>query len=78
METMVNDPVQSPDDVYDRVVREARRSYGHLVEDEIVVSAAREAVDELLVQRQARVTTFVPLLAMRRVRETIPMPAGTK
>jgi hypothetical protein len=78
METIGNSAAHSPTDVYDRVVREARRSYGHLVEDEIVVSAAREAVDELLVQQQARVTAFVPVLAMRRIRETIPVPGDAE
>ena len=57
--------------VYDRVVKEARRSFGHLLADEEVVSAAREAVDELLVRQHARVTAFIPVLAMRRLRETI-------
>ena len=71
MDLTTSDPSQSPAAVYDRVVREARQSFGHLVADDIVVTAAREAVDELLVQQQARVTAFIPVLAMRRLRKTM-------
>jgi hypothetical protein len=71
MDTMQLQATQDPAAVYDRVVRDARQSFGHLVSDEIVVAAAREAVDELLVRNHARVTTFIPVLAMRRLRESI-------
>ncbi len=57
--------------VYDRVVREARHSFGHILDDATVEQAAREAVDDLLVRNGARVTTFVPVLAIRRVRESL-------
>lgn len=57
--------------LYDRVVREARYSYGHILDDATVEQAAREAVDDLLVRNGARVTTFVPVLAIRRLRESL-------
>jgi hypothetical protein len=71
MDTMQLQASQDPAAVYDRVVGDARQSFGHLVSDEVVVTAAREAVDELLVQGNPRVTAFIPVLAMRRLRETI-------
>jgi hypothetical protein len=57
--------------VYDRVVREARQTFGSELEDDQVVRAAHEAVDEFIIRRHARVITFVPVLAMRRVRDTV-------
>ena len=54
--------------VYDRVVREVRQSYGDQIADDQLVRAAHEAVDEFLVNQNARVITFVPVLAMRRIR----------
>ena len=71
MQAVQNAPAFNSAAVYDRVVREARISFGHLVPDDVVENAAREAVDELLVRNNARVTTFVPVLAMRRLRESI-------
>jgi hypothetical protein len=56
--------------VYDRVVREARQTFGPDVEDDQVVRAAHEAVDEFIVRQNARVITFVPVLAMRRLRDS--------
>ncbi|MDQ2683629.1 MAG: hypothetical protein M3Y37_08895 [Chloroflexota bacterium] len=57
--------------VYDRVVRDARSSFGHILDDASVEQAAREAVDDLLVRNGARITTFVPVLALRRLREAL-------
>ena len=68
MVTFPHESSQNTAAVYDRVVKEARRPFGHALADENVVSAAREAVDELLVHRHARVTAFIPVLAMRRLR----------
>ena len=59
----------NPVPLYDRVVREARISFGTTLPDDAVVTAAHEAVDEFLVRKHARVTTFIPVLAMRRLRE---------
>ncbi len=78
MEAVQSAPAFNPAAVYDRVVREARISFGDQVSDDVVEQAAREAVDELLVRNKARVTTFVPVLAMRRMRESIasrPLPS---
>ena len=63
--------VFSPVALYERVVREARQSYGTSFTDETVVNAAHDAVDEFLVRKHARVTTFIPVLAMRRLRDTL-------
>lgn len=77
MQPVLTAPAMNPAAVYDRVVREARISFGHLVSDEVVENAAREAVDELLVRNNARITTFVPVLAMRRMRESIAAGSAT-
>ncbi len=61
--------------VYDRVVREVRQSFGDRMEDDQVVRVAHEAVDDFLVRQSARVITFVPVLAMRRIRESIDATA---
>lgn len=66
----VTNPINSAA-VYDRVVCDARKSFGSVIGEEAAEIAAREALDELLVRRSARVTSFVPLLAMRRIRESI-------
>jgi len=62
--------------VYDRVVREVRQSFGDRLGDERVVQVAHEAVDDFLVRQHARVITFVPVLAMRRIRERIDSVPG--
>jgi len=62
--------------VYDRVVREVRQSFGDRLGDERVVQVAHEAVDDFLVRQHARVITFVPVLAMRRIREKIDSVPG--
>jgi len=63
--------------VYDRVLRETRQSYGERLGDEQVVRVAQEAVDDFLVRQHARVITFVPVLAMRRIRESIGSETST-
>lgn len=64
--------------VYDRVVREARHQYGDVIGEDEAERIARDAVDEFLVRRAVRVQAFVPVLAMRRVRESVPAhPVGT-
>lgn len=52
-----------------RVVADAKRFHHDLAED-VVEQCARQAVTELWTG-SIKVTTFVPLLALRRVRETL-------
>lgn len=58
-----------------RVAREASVAYGSLNDDPFVVQCAHDAVDELWETRPS-VTTFIPLLAMRRVREHVEARGG--
>ena len=53
-----------------------RQSFGDRLGDERVVQVAHEAVDDFLVRQNARVITFVPVLAMRRIRERIDSVLG--
>lgn len=71
MEAGTTASTTNPIAVYDRVVRDARRSFGPVMGEDAAERAAREAVDEFMVRRSARVTTFVPVLAMRRIRESL-------
>ena len=64
-------PAATPAAMYDRVVREARISFGPLYGNDAVEQVARDVVDEFMVHQSARVTTFVPVLAMRRLREVL-------
>ena len=73
METGAASTFTSPSAVYERVVRDARKSFGPEIGDDAAELAARNAVDELLVHQSARVTTFVPVLAMRKIRESIAL-----
>lgn len=72
METSETAEQDSSGAVYDRVVREARLQYGNLVGDAEAERIARDAVDEFIIRKSARVRAFVPVLAMRRVRESVP------
>ena len=63
---------QAPDRALmsDRVVADAKRLYGSLVNDIVLERYAREATAEIWTD-PIRVTHFVPVLALRRVRETL-------
>ena len=54
----------------DRVVADAKRLYGSLVNDVVLEHHAREATAEIWTD-SIKVTHFVPVLALRRVRETL-------
>jgi hypothetical protein len=54
----------------DRVVADAKRLYGSLVNDVVLEQHAREATAEIWTD-SIKVTHFVPVLALRRVRETL-------
>jgi hypothetical protein len=62
--------------LYDRVIRETRQTYGDVIDEERVMRVASDAVDELVLRQGARVTNFVPVLAMRMVRDTITASAS--
>lgn len=51
-----------------RVLAECRRTYGTLVDDLTIQSWVSSALSSLLTE-QTRVTQFVPVLAMRQIRE---------
>ena len=63
---------QAPDRALmsDRVVADAKRLYGSLVNDVVLEQHAREATAEIWTG-PIRVTHFVPVLALRRVREKL-------
>lgn len=61
---------RSPAAITARVLADAKRAYGHLADEDVVERCAREAVEEIL-SDAVKVTTFVPVLAMRRVRDLI-------
>ena len=54
----------------DRVVADAKRLYGGLVSDVVLEQRAIEATAEIWTD-SIKVTHFVPVLALRRVRETL-------
>jgi hypothetical protein len=51
-----------------RVLAESRRTYGEMVDDLIIQAWVSVAIGSLLTE-QTRVTQFVPVLAMRQIRE---------
>ena len=63
---------QAPDraSMSDRVVADAMRLYGSLVNDVVLEQHAREATAEIWTD-SIKVTHFVPVLALRRVREIL-------
>jgi hypothetical protein len=54
----------------DRVVADAKRLYGSLVNEVVLEQRAREATAEIWTD-SIKVTHFVPVLALRRVREKL-------
>jgi hypothetical protein len=57
----------------DRVVAEARRLYHDRADDHAIEMSARRVVAEFS-SGQVRITTFVPLLALRRIKEILTGP----
>ncbi|HEY7033406.1 MAG TPA: hypothetical protein VH482_18845 [Thermomicrobiales bacterium] len=53
-----------------RVSADAKRAFGGLADDAILERLARVAVNELC-HGSTKVTTFIPVLAMRRVRDLL-------
>jgi len=56
--------------ISDRVVADAKRLYGSLVNEIVLEQHAREATAEIWTD-PIKVTHFVPVLALRRVREML-------
>ena len=66
----LTESLRTPAAITARVLADAKRAYGHLADESVVERCAREAVEEIL-NDPVKVTTFVPVLAMRRIRDLI-------
>lgn len=53
-----------------RVLADAKRAFGDIADEAVLERITRDAVDELC-RGSIKVTTFVPVLALRRVRDLI-------
>jgi len=53
-----------------RVIADANRTFSHLGDEVLLERCAEQAVNELY-RDSTRVTTFVPVLALRRVRDLL-------
>jgi hypothetical protein len=72
METLLGgqESLRSADAVARKLVIDAKRNFEGLADEAFLEKCARDAVDELW-HDSIRVTTFVPVLAMRRIREIV-------
>jgi hypothetical protein len=68
-------PAMTPSAITARVVTDAKRAFSSLSDDARVERVARQAVDEFW-QAQVKVTTFIPVLAIRRVRDLLEQQSG--
>jgi len=62
--------LQTADSVALRLVADAKRSYEGELDDDVLEQCARDAVREIW-HDSVTVTTFVPVLAMRRMQEIV-------
>jgi hypothetical protein len=62
--------VRSVDAITRKLVIDAKRSFEGVADDAFLEQCARDAVNEIW-RDSIKVTTFVPVLAMRRVREIV-------
>jgi hypothetical protein len=78
MDTLLgqSESVRTPASMTARVLADAKRTYDGVVDDAVLERFAREAVDELCGD-SIKVTTFVPVLAMRRVRDLLDAGQST-
>ena len=60
----------SPSAITARVVLDAKRAFSTIRDDERVERIARQAVEEFW-NDQVKVTTFIPVLAIRRIRDLL-------
>ena len=79
MDTLLGsaDALKTADGVRARVLSEARRTYSQLVEDSFLVDLSARAVDELWTE-SIKVKSFVPVLALRRIRDVIESQDSTR
>jgi hypothetical protein len=72
METLLGgqEALRSPDAVTQRLLIDAKRSFAGIADEAFLERAAREAVDAVW-QDPIKVTSFVPVLAMRRMKEIV-------
>jgi hypothetical protein len=72
METAISQPeaARNPAVVAARVVADAKRAYASIADEASIERFARQAVEELMTEA-VRIKTYVPVLAMRRVREML-------
>lgn len=61
---------RTPASMADRVAADAKRAFSNRVDQVVIDRYVQQAVGELSLET-VKVTTFVPVLAMRRVRELI-------
>lgn len=64
------DAVVDPGTVTARVLADAKRVFGELADDALIERCTRQAVDDLW-REPVRITTYIPVLALRGVRERI-------
>jgi hypothetical protein len=65
-----SESVRTPAAMTARVLADAKRTFSDVVDEAVLERFARDAVDELC-RGSIKVTTFVPVLAMRRVRDRL-------
>ena len=65
-----SDSVRTPAAMIARVLADAKRTFRDVTDEAFLERIAREAVDELC-RDSIKVTSFIPVLAMRRVRDRL-------
>ncbi len=65
-----SESVRTPAAMTARVFADAKRAFSNVADEAVLEQFARDAVDELC-RGSIKVTTFVPVLAMRRVRDLL-------
>lgn len=72
MDTLLGqqDSLRTADAATRRITIDAKRAFDGVADEAVLEQLARDAVEELW-QDSIKVTTFVPVLAMRRIREVV-------
>jgi hypothetical protein len=65
-----SESVRTPAAMTARVFADAKRAFGARTDEAVLERFAKDAVDELC-RDSIKVTTFIPVLAMRRVRDRL-------
>jgi hypothetical protein len=78
MDTLLGsaDALKTASGARERVLSEARRAYSQVVDDSFLQDLSTRAVDELWTE-SIKVKNFVPVLALRRIREVIESQEST-